>query len=115
MALYNIFPEILNMSLTSSVVILFVILARLCLKKMPKIYSYALWTVVLFRLLCPVSIASEFSLLGMLEVPFVSNGNMISSVEYVPSDIVHTENPQVNLPISGISEYVNNNLTQGQE
>ena len=43
-------PMILNMSITASVIILFVLLARLALKKAPKIFSYALWAVVLFRL-----------------------------------------------------------------
>ncbi len=44
------------MSLTASVVILIVLLFRLVLKKAPKIFSYALWAVVLFRLLCPLAI-----------------------------------------------------------
>lgn len=52
----TVFMEILNMTKTASIVILFIILARLILKKAPKIFSYALWAVVLFRLLCPVSI-----------------------------------------------------------
>ena len=56
-------PMVLNMSITASVIILFVLLARLALKKAPKIFSYALWAVVLFRLLCPVSITTDFSLL----------------------------------------------------
>ena len=43
---------VFNMSVTASVVILFVLLARLLLKKGPKEFSYALWAVVLFRLLC---------------------------------------------------------------
>ena len=37
-------PLILNMTITGSVVILFVLLARLALKKAPKIFSYALRT-----------------------------------------------------------------------
>ena len=40
-----------------------VLLARLCLKRAPKIYSYLLWSVVLFRLLCPVSFSSDVSVL----------------------------------------------------
>ena len=60
---YTLLPKVLNMSLTAGVVILFVMAARLLLKKLPKIYSYALWAVVLFRLLCPVSITSQVSVL----------------------------------------------------
>ena len=51
------------MSLTASVMIVLVILVRLALKRAPKIYSYALWSVVLFRLLCPRFAASPVSLL----------------------------------------------------
>ena len=61
--LTNIFASVLKMSLTGNVVILAVYLVRLVLRKAPKIYSYVLWSVVLFRLLCPVSITAPFSLI----------------------------------------------------
>lgn len=54
------------MSLTASAVILVVLLVRLLLKRAPKLFSYLLWSVVLFRLLCPVSIASVFSLMHLV-------------------------------------------------
>lgn len=58
-----LFLTILRMSVTAAAVILVVLLARLLLRRAPKIFSYALWAVVLFRLLCPVSFSSGFSLL----------------------------------------------------
>lgn len=67
----TIFATILNMSLTASYCIAAVVVLRLLLKKQPKLLSYLLWSVVLFRLLCPVTISSSFSLLRM-------NTNMIS-------------------------------------
>ena len=57
------FYQVLEMSATASVVILIVLALRLCLRKAPKLYSYALWSVVLFRLLCPFSIESGLSIL----------------------------------------------------
>ncbi len=57
------FLEVINMSLTASYVIIAVLFIRLLLKKSPKIFSYVLWTFVLFRLLCPMTIESPFSLL----------------------------------------------------
>ena len=51
------------MSLTASYVIIFVMIARLLLKKAPKVISYALWSVVAFRLLCPFSFESLISLI----------------------------------------------------
>lgn len=77
--LESLFIRILNMSLTGSMMILAVLSVRLLLRKAPKIFSYALWIVVLFRLLCPVSFESGFSLLGMLGVSAEEDGR----VEYI--------------------------------
>lgn len=96
---YTLFPKILNMSLTAGIVIILVILIRLPMKKAPKVFSYALWAVVLFRLICPVSFSSDFSLQGLFNSPTVTNG----SITYSPSDIVYTIGPQVDLPLPGIS------------
>ena len=78
--LESLFIRILNMSLTGSLMILAVLLVRLLLRKAPKIFSYALWLVVLFRLLCPISFESGFSLLGVLGVAAEEQG----TVEYIP-------------------------------
>ena len=76
-----IFAKILNMSLTGSIVIAVVLLARLFLKRAPKIYSYALWAVVLFRLLCPLSITAGLSVLKPIPVTTTPG---ISTVSYQP-------------------------------
>lgn len=57
-----VFERILEMSLTSAVVIMVVMAIRLLLRKAPRKYSYALWSVAAFRLVCPVSFRSMFSL-----------------------------------------------------
>lgn len=106
-------PMILNMSITASVIILFVLLARLALKKAPKIFSYALWAVVLFRLLCPVSITTDFSLLGLFDTPAVENTQHTTAVEYIPYDVVHAPDLEVQLPVPPIvNEAVNHALPQ---
>ncbi len=50
------------MSLQACILILTVLVVRSCLKKYPKIYTYALWALVGIRLLCPVFIETQFSL-----------------------------------------------------
>lgn len=55
------FPDLMDLNLTASIVILFVICVRQFLKGAPKIFSYALWGIVLLRLLVPVSIESPMS------------------------------------------------------
>lgn len=58
----SLFYKLLDMSLSASVVILVVLIARLALKRAPALFSYLLWAVVLFRLLCPVTIPAPVSL-----------------------------------------------------
>ncbi len=76
MSLEHLFIEILNMSLTASAVILAVLLLRLALRRAPRIFSYALWAVVLFRLLCPFSFTSGVSLLGFWQEKSGDYGRM---------------------------------------
>ena len=55
------FPDLMDLNLTASIVIIFVICIRQFMKGAPKIFSYALWGIVLLRLLVPVSIESSMS------------------------------------------------------
>ena len=93
--MHRLFPIVCNMSLTASVVILAVLAVRLLLRRAPKVFSYALWAVVLFRLLCPVSVTSAVSLLGALGAPAQERSAVTSVVEYVPADIVRDMAPTV--------------------
>ena len=86
------FERILEMSMMAAVVIAVVVLIRLCLRKAPRKYAYALWSVAAFRLVCPVSFKAFFSLFrfvrtvegiqtvqaGTKPVPTVSPGNFDS-------------------------------------
>lgn len=96
MTLTQIFAKVLNMSLTASLVIVLVIAARFVLRKSPKVFSYALWAVVLFRLLCPVSLPSPVSLLGLLDAPVAQSEGPTTAVEYIPYEVVEkaAENSQ---------------------
>ena len=61
---------LLKMSLTGTIVICMVLLLRLCLRCAPKIFSYVLWLIVLFRLLCPVSVALPVSVFNSAKMIF---------------------------------------------
>ncbi len=86
----KLFTAVVNMSVTGSFVILAVLLARFFLRKSPKIFSYALWAVVLFRLLCPVSLPSPLSVL-----PEGNTG--AGSMEYVA--LVETDTGRIWEPV----------------
>lgn len=77
-----LFSTVLRMSLTGCFVIAVVLVARLCLKRAPRIFSYCLWAVVLFRLCCPISFESAFSL-----IPSLPAQRSISAVAPTPSAI----------------------------
>lgn len=65
--LENLYLHTLDISLTASMVIVAVMLVRLCLKRVPRIYSYALWSIVLIRLLCPVFPVSDVSVIPVID------------------------------------------------
>lgn len=103
MQMERIFIRILNMSLTAGIVILLVIFLRLFLKRLPKVFSCLLWTVVLFRLLCPISFSLAVSLLGILRIPSTEQGQ----IDYIPENIGVMEQPEVVLPVSMATDAVN--------
>lgn len=87
----QIFLKVINMSITASYVILFLILIRLFIRKLPKIYSYSLWIIVLIRLLVPFSFSSLFSMIP-------ANG------EAIPRDIIYAAKPEIHSGIAGVDE-----------
>lgn len=64
-----LFLWVLNQSIVASYVIVGVLVVRLLLKRAPKIFSYALWGVVLFRLLCPFSLESTVAVIPVTAQP----------------------------------------------
>lgn len=101
----SIFIKILNMSLIGSYVVLAIVLLRLFLRKYPKIYSYILWGIVFFRMICPLSFKSIISLIptksnpipkniGYMKSPEVYSG--ISSVDNIAKNIINNNLPPVN-------------------
>ena len=81
MDIQNLFSTVLNMTVTGSIITGVVLLTRLVLGKAPKVFSYWLWLVVLFRLLCPVSVSAPVSVLGAVDAPAASSA--VGTVEYV--------------------------------
>ena len=90
----DLFLSVLNMSFFASYVIVLVLLARLALKKAPKIFSYALWGVVLLRLLCPLSFESALSLIPIDKQP-------------IPQDIIYSQAPQISTGMVAVDNIIN--------
>ena len=98
--LHTISFAVLNMTITSSIVIIVVLLARFLLKSAPKIFSYALWAVVLFRLLCPISLTSDFSLMSVLQAPITENGR----IQYVSFNTDNMDTPSITISAPNLNQ-----------
>lgn len=90
----KLFLKILNMSIISSYVILFIILIRLFLKKLPKIFSYGLWSVGFLRLIFPFSFESIYSLISI-------------NSKTIPNDIIYKTTPEINSGIKAVDTVIN--------
>ncbi|MDP4181254.1 MAG: M56 family metallopeptidase [Bacillota bacterium] len=100
--LQNLFIKVLNMSITGTYMIIFVLLIRFPLKKAPKIFSYSLWGVVLFRLACPYTFSTAFS--------FLKSFSFLSKTEPVPADIGLMKQPCVDLGVNKVNDIINSSL-----
>ena len=110
----TLFTTILNMSMTASIVALAVMIVRFLLQKAkaPKIFSYALWGAVLFRLVFPFSIESIFSLMptfvNEVSQDIIFSQNQGLQTMEIPSNALQNQNIQT--PANTIS---NNALPHG--
>lgn len=104
--LVDLFSGLVNMSAVASIVILFVLAARLLLKRAPKIFSYALWAIVLVRLLVPISIPSPVSAVPQIQatagheinaalpaIEFEAPGNREQNIIIHEQNITNPEQP----------------------
>ncbi len=62
MRIDELLEVIFNMSLMAIPIIGVILVVRFILKRAPKIYAYALWLVVLFRLMCPIVVESPIGI-----------------------------------------------------
>ncbi len=93
----KLFLSILNMSLTGAFIIAAICLARLPLKKAPKILSYGLWAVAGFRLVFPVSLESVWSFVPL-------------QAQAIPLNIANQAAPGVQSGITAMDAAINSAL-----
>ncbi|NOU78278.1 DUF4825 domain-containing protein [Paenibacillus sp. LMG 31459] len=103
----NLFVSILNMSITASYVAVAVILARVLLRRAPRIFSYLLWSAVVIRLVIPVSFTSSFSILRLVQ-PEGQGGT--GAMKFVPHNIGTQLQPAVDSGISSTVSFINSFL-----
>ncbi|MBO4976304.1 MAG: hypothetical protein J6C54_00960 [Lachnospiraceae bacterium] len=94
----TVFIKLLNMSITASWLILAVILLRIILKNAPKWIRCILWGLVAFRLICPISVESIFSLLP--------------GAETIPQDILYVDKPTIHTGVMAVNSVVNPYLSE---
>lgn len=104
--------RILNMSIAAGIIIIIVMLVRLLLKRAPKIFSYALWGIVLFRLLCPFSFSSTLSAFNLLNTAD-SNAGEITFVSDEQFTVVHEDNQAQN-QTTDVTPHIPEYISDGQ-
>ncbi len=100
-----LFLKLLNMSISASYIIVLVILFRCLLKKTPKYIFCILWGIVAFRLICPFSFESNFSLLPRKQI-ISSKENIITS----PSNIYNEYNYLIENNHENLDNNINTNI-----
>lgn len=107
-----VFLKIVNMSITASYIILAILIARLLLKKVPKKYSYLLWCAAGFRLCCPISFQSVFSLFSVKPFDMTkaqSGGGQ--SLNYITPPAAEGANAQFTTGIPSLNTVAQDNIS----
>lgn len=94
----KIFIGVLNMSLTASCCAGIVMCIRLCIRRLPKVYSYVLWLAVFVRFAVPFSLESVYSLVQVSSRP-------------IPTDIGLAQTPQIATGLGQIDDIANRLLS----
>ncbi len=92
----TVFLKLLNMSIAAGWLILAVIVLRLILKRVPKMFHCILWIIVGVRLVCPFSLESVLSL--------------IPSAQTLPGEVITGQSFQIDTGVSLIDTQVNEYL-----
>lgn len=110
----DLFYTVLNMSITGSYVIISVIFARLLLKRLPKKYSYALWAAAAFRLCCPISFQSVFSLFSLkpFDMSKAQSGGA-ETLQYIDRSFAEQTYPRMTTGISNVNTVIYEEITTG--
>ena len=88
-----VFIKLLNMSIAASWLVIAILILRLVLRRVPKAIICVLWAFVAIRLICPVAVESELSL--------------VPSVDTVPEDIMEAEEPKIHSGINMLNSAIN--------
>lgn len=83
-----LFNTIIYMSIASTIVAFIIILTRIVIyRRLPSLVSYFLWSILLFRLIVPISFSSEISLFNLYPIT-----TKVQSVDYKISNSEYSDN-----------------------
>ncbi len=109
----TLFIYVVNMSVAASVVFFIVMLIRLIFKnKLPKIFSYVLWLLVLLRLLIPISFSTPLSIFNYINAPtkVLHFNEDIGGIEYISEDIGMMAQPKIETGFPMVNKKINEKL-----
>ncbi|MCQ2497254.1 MAG: M56 family metallopeptidase [Lachnospiraceae bacterium] len=121
----NIFIKLFNIALSASLIVIFIFIARLILKKAPKWTHCLLWIIVGLRLVCPFNLVSPIGLLPDRDFIRIDRVSNVDSAVYdntssagSPADLQNTSEgeskytylPQINTGIAAIDSPINDSI-----
>lgn len=112
----EIFFTVLNMSITASYVILALMLVRLLMRRLPKKFSYLLWSVAAFRLCVPVSFTSILSFfnIGFFDMTAAQSYGE-EKLTFVPSSAATNPSPSVSVGLPTVNSVINEAIPESTQ
>lgn len=99
----ELFLNVLERTAAGSYVIAVILIARMVLKRAPRVYSYALWSVAALRLMIPFSVTSFYSL-------FPKDSNP----QFLPPDLLLQASPRIQTGLPALDMAVNQILPKAE-
>ncbi len=107
MILQKAFIQLLNMGVTGGYCIAAVLLLRLAFRKAHRRCLYFLWLIVGFRLLCPVSVSTQFSMFNLESFHESAPVPGTGSMRYIPEDLEPSRDVEVHTGMRAADALVN--------
>ena len=103
----ELFWRVINVGLSVSWLILAIVILRLVLKKAPRAMHVAMWALVALRLMCPVTIESEFSLVPQHEISqqTIENWTVQEGDTALSFDMAVPESPKPSVQMPDVPVY----------
>lgn len=108
--LIPLFLHMIDMSITASYIIIIILAIRFCIRKFPKVFSYLLWGIVGFRLICPISFSSILSVFNFSLFDMKTTVSNHGTFQLIAPNIGTMQKPELAAGINAVNHMIKNQL-----